>query len=49
MAAGPFLAGYIFDVTDSYSAAFLSAAAATAVAFLGSLLLKHPQKKATAT
>ena len=45
MAVGPFLAGYIFDVTESYSAAFLSAAAATAVAFLFSLLLKHPQKK----
>ncbi len=49
MAAGPFLAGYIFDVTESYSAAFLSAAAATAIAFLCSLLLKHPQKKALAT
>ncbi len=45
MAVGPFLAGYIFDVTESYSAAFLSAAAATAVAFLFSLLLKGPQKK----
>lgn len=48
MAIGPFLAGYIFDVTESYSAAFLSAAAATAAAFLCSLLLKRPQKKALA-
>jgi len=49
MAIGPFLAGYIFDVTESYSAAFLTAAAATAIAFLFSLLLKRPKEKALAT
>jgi MFS family permease len=49
MAFGPFLAGYIFDVTESYSAAFLSAAAVTAIAFLFSLLLKRPREKAPAT
>ncbi len=46
MAIGPLLAGYIFDVTGSYYAAFLSAAAATAMAFLLSLLLKRPKEKA---
>jgi MFS family permease len=45
-AIGPFLAGYIFDVTESYYVAFLSAAAVTTLAFLCSLLLKHPEKKA---
>ena len=48
MSIGPFLAGYIFDVTESYSAAFLSAAGATAIAFLSSLLLKRPKKKSIA-
>ena len=46
MAIGPFLAGYIFDVTESYYAAFLTAAAVTVIAFLGSLLLKRPKKEA---
>ena len=41
-AVGPLLAGYIFDVTGSYYAAFLSAATATAAALLLSLLLRQP-------
>jgi len=45
-AIGPLLAGYIFDVTGSYSAAFLSAAAAMAISFLLCLLLKRPKEKA---
>ncbi len=49
VAIGPLLAGYIFDVTGSYSIAFSSAAIATAIAFLLCLLLKPPGKKATAT
>lgn len=49
VAIGPLLAGYIFDVTGSYSTAFSSAAIAMAMAFLLSLLLKSPKKKATIT
>ncbi|MFC1981206.1 MFS transporter [Chloroflexota bacterium] len=45
-AIGPFLAGYIFDVTGSYSMAFLSAGIALGMAFLLSLLLKPPHRKA---
>ena len=45
IAIGPFLAGYVFDATGSYSAAFFSAAIAMAIVFLLSLLLKQPQRK----
>jgi len=43
-AIGPFIAGYIFDVTRSYYAAFSSAAVALAMVFLLSLLLKPPRR-----
>lgn len=49
VAIGPLLAGYIFDVTGSYSIAFLSATIALAVALLLCLLLKSPRRKALAT
>jgi len=49
VAIGPLLAGYIFDVTGSYSIAFLSAAISLAVALLLCLLLKPPRRKALAT
>lgn len=49
VAIGPLLAGYIFDVTGSYSIAFLSAAIALAVAFLLCLLLQSPRRKSLAT
>ncbi|MFC2066520.1 MFS transporter [Chloroflexota bacterium] len=45
-AIGPFLAGYIFDVTGSYSMAFLSATIATGIGFLLCLRLKPPRKRA---
>jgi len=48
VAIGPLLAGYIFDATGSYSAAFLSAAVAMAISFILCLLLKQPKKKALA-
>ena len=38
-AAGPFLAGYIFDVTGSYSVAFLACAAASVVGLILSAVL----------
>ncbi len=47
--AGPLLAGYIFDVTGSYSLAFSTAAIAMTIACLLCLLLKPPRKKALAT
>lgn len=46
VAIGPLFAGYIFDVTGSYSVAFLSAAAAIVVSFLLCLALKRPKAKA---
>jgi MFS family permease len=46
VAVGPLFAGYIFDVTGSYSIAFLSAAAAIVVSFLLCLALKRPKAKA---
>lgn len=46
IAIGPLLAGYIFDVSGSYFIAFSIAATAAAIAFLLSLLLKPPTKKA---
>jgi len=45
-AIGPFLAGYIFDITGSYYIAFVSTAIAMATAFLLCLLLKPPRRKA---
>jgi len=45
VATGPFLAGYIFDVTGSYYMAFLSATIAMGATFLLSLILKPPQRK----
>jgi MFS family permease len=48
VAIGPLFAGYIFDVTGSYSVAFLSAAAAIVVSFLLCLALKRPEAKALA-
>jgi len=48
-AIGPLLAGYIFDITGSYSTAFSSAAIAMAVVFLLCLVLKPPQRKAPIT
>ena len=47
-AAGPILAGFIFDTTGSYYIAFLSAAIAMAIAFLLCLFLKPPKKKVIA-
>ena len=44
IAIGPFLAGYIFDVTGNYSIAFLSAAIVMSAALLLSLFLKPPKK-----
>ena len=43
-AIGPFLAGYVFDISGSYYVAFLLAAVAMAAAFLLSLLLRPPKK-----
>jgi len=43
-AIGPFLAGYVFDISGSYYFAFLSAALAMTAAFLLSLLLRPPKK-----
>lgn len=45
-AIGPLLAGYIFDITGSYSIAFVSAAIAMAMTLVPCLLLKSPQRKA---
>ena len=45
VAVGPLLAGYIFDVTGSYSIAFLSATAAIVVSFMLCLALKRPKAK----
>jgi MFS family permease len=44
-AIGPFVGGYIFDVTGSYSAAFISAAAAMIIAFVLGLMMKPPQRR----
>lgn len=49
VAIGPLLAGYIFDVTGSYSIAFSSTAIVMVITFLFSLLLKPPQRKALIT
>lgn len=46
VATGPLLAGVIFDVTGSYSPAFLSAAVAMVIIFFLSLFLKRPGPKA---
>jgi MFS family permease len=43
-AVGPFLAGYIFDVADSYQVAFLVCAATSVIGLILTLLL-HPLKK----
>jgi MFS family permease len=45
-ATGPFVAGYIFDVTGSYYTAFSVAAITMAAAFILSLLIKPPRRKA---
>ena len=45
-AIGPLLAGYIFDITGSYSIAFVSTAIAMAMAFVLCLRLKPPWRKA---
>ena len=45
-AIGPFLAGYVFDATHSYYAAFSSAAVVLAMVFLLSLLRKPPRRNA---
>lgn len=44
-AAGAFLAGYIFDVTQSYKLAFLLAAALLALSILFHLMIRQPQKQ----
>ncbi|MFC1907081.1 MFS transporter [Chloroflexota bacterium] len=44
-ALGPILGGYVFDVTNSYSSAFLSAATGLLVATLLIPLLKPPKNK----
>jgi MFS family permease len=49
VAIGPLLAGYIFDVTGSYSGAFLSAAGALFLSFLLCLMLKWPKAKSSAS
>jgi len=49
VAIGPLLAGYIFDVTGSYSGAFLSAAAALFLSFLVCLMIKGPKPKSPPT
>ena len=41
---GPFLAGYIFDVTKSYYFAFLLGAAATIMATAFAIQAKKPEK-----
>ena len=43
-AAGPFLAGYIFDVTSSYNMAFLVCAAVSAVGLILSAILTPTQQ-----
>lgn len=48
-AIGPLAAGFVFDITASYYLAFLSAAILMAIAFIISLFLKPPRKKATTT
>ena len=48
-ATGPFLAGYIFDVTGSYTIAFASSSIAVAMAFVLCLRLKPLQRKAPTT
>jgi MFS family permease len=45
-AFGPLIGGYIFDITGNYNIAFISIAVATSLAFLLSLILKPPSKKA---
>jgi MFS family permease len=45
VAIGPLLAGYIFDATESYSGAFLSAAGALFLSFLLCLIIKGPEAK----
>ena len=40
-AAGPFLAGYIFDVTGSYSVAFLACAAVSVLGLILSAVLNR--------
>lgn len=45
-AFGPLIAGYIYTVTSSYTAAFLLSAALNAIALLLLFLLKKPQRSA---
>jgi MFS family permease len=45
-AIGPFLAGYLFDITGSYYAVFIVAGITMAAASLLSLLIKPPRRKA---
>jgi len=45
VAIGPLLAGYTFDMTGSYSGAFLSASVALFVSFLLCLMIKGPKAK----
>ena len=49
VAIGPLLAGYVFDVTGSYSGAFLFAAGAIFLSFLLCLLIKMPQETSETT
>ena len=48
-AAGPYLMGYIFDVTGSYQLAFLTCAILSVIGVILSLLLKPTKKPAFAT
>ena len=47
-AIGPLFGGYIFDMTQSYYAAFISATGATLIVLVISLLLKVPRRKRAA-
>lgn len=44
-AIGPLLAGYVFDITDSYYTAFIIGATLSIVAFALCLLLRRPERK----
>ena len=44
-ALGPFIAGYIFDVTGSYTTAFIISAMLAALALVLTLFLKPPGQK----
>ncbi|MFC1980393.1 MFS transporter [Chloroflexota bacterium] len=44
-AVGPVLSGYIFDVTSSYSLAFIICAILSAIAFILTLLLRPPRRE----